>query len=78
MLEFMRGKTRKGGLRKVLLQLHRDERGADMLEKLLIVAALVLPLLAILILFGTQLKDWLAEQWAKIMGESDDLDETPF
>ena len=38
---------------------HREEKGAEGLEKLLIVAAIVLPLLAILIAF----KDWIVE-WA--------------
>lgn len=73
MLKFLRGKTRKGGLRKMLLKLHRDERGAEALEKLLIIAALVIPLLGILIFYGAQLKEWLSDLWGKMTGKSDEL-----
>jgi Flp pilus assembly pilin Flp len=73
MFKFLRGKARKGGLRKMLLDLHRDERGAEGLEKLLIIAALVIPLLGILIWYGSELKGWLEELWGKVTGKSGDL-----
>jgi Flp pilus assembly pilin Flp len=46
-----------------LKKLHRDERGAEGLEKLLIVAAIVLPLLGLLIWFRDELKDWVKGLW---------------
>ena len=49
--------------RRVLKTLHRDERGAEGLEKLLIVAAIVLPLLGLLILFRQSLGDWVVGEW---------------
>jgi len=58
----------------ILARIHRDEQGDQGLEKLLIIAALALPLLGILILYGDQLKEWLADKWDDIRGRSDDLD----
>ncbi|MEM9420520.1 MAG: hypothetical protein AAGA25_15935 [Planctomycetota bacterium] len=49
--------------RRALSTLHRDERGAEGLEKLLIVAAIVLPLLGLLILFRQTLGDWVVGEW---------------
>jgi len=46
-----------------LKRLHRDERGAEGLEKLLIIAAIVLPLLGILILFRNEIKEWVVNIW---------------
>ena len=53
-------------LKNVLARLHRDERGAEGIEKLLIIAAIVLPLLGILLIF----RDWITE-W--VQGEADDI-----
>lgn len=47
-------------------RIHHDDRGAEGLEKLLIIAAIVLPLLAILIFF----RDWITE-W--VQGEAEDV-----
>jgi len=58
----------------ILARIHRDEQGDQGLEKLLIIAALALPLLGILILYGDELKEWLADKWDDIRGRSDDLD----
>jgi hypothetical protein len=44
-----------------LLGLHKDERGAEGLEKLLIIAAIVLPLLGILIYFSKDIMTWSKE-----------------
>ncbi|KPJ75662.1 MAG: hypothetical protein AMK72_11945 [Planctomycetes bacterium SM23_25] len=46
-----------------LKRLHRDERGAEGLEKLLIIAAIVLPLLGLLIIFRDKIKDWVVAIW---------------
>jgi Flp pilus assembly pilin Flp len=47
----------------MLKDLHRDERGAEGLEKLLIVAAIVLPLLGILIYFSKDIMNWVNSIW---------------
>jgi Flp pilus assembly pilin Flp len=54
-----------------LKQLHRDERGAEGLEKLLIVAAIVLPLLGLLIIFRNEIKDWVTQIWKDARGQAE-------
>jgi hypothetical protein len=49
------------GMVSRLKSLHRDERGAEGLEKLLIIAAIVLPLLGILIFFAKDIMTWVKE-----------------
>jgi len=55
-----------------LKQLHADERGAEGLEKLLIVAAVILPLLGLLIFFRDEIKAWVIEIWERARGEAED------
>jgi len=43
--------------------LHRDEQGADMLEYILIVAAVALPLLAVVIWFWKDIASWAGQLW---------------
>ncbi|MDD4891196.1 MAG: hypothetical protein PHU85_14840 [Phycisphaerae bacterium] len=53
---------------KLLGKLHRDEQGAEGLEKLLIVAAIVLPLLGLLIVYRDSIGNWLRNSWNSIVG----------
>ena len=55
-----------------LKQLHRDERGAEGLEKLLIIAAIVLPLLGLLIFFRNEIKDWVTGLWEEAKQKADE------
>jgi len=55
----------------MLRRLHGDERGAEGLEKLLIVAAVVLPLLGLLIIFRNEIKTWVVDIWNKAKGEAE-------
>lgn len=59
-----------------LRSLHRDERGAEGLEKLLIIAAIVLPLLGLLIVFRNEIKDWVGKVWKDARGEAETWDPT--
>jgi len=53
----------------ILGRLHRDEVGADEgMNKLLIFAMVALPLLALLILFGTQILEFATERWDQVFG----------
>jgi Flp pilus assembly pilin Flp len=63
-----------------LKQLYRDERGAEGLEKLLIIAAIVLPLLGILILFRNEIKEWVVGIWEEATKEAGGTgdDDTPW
>lgn len=56
----------------VLKRLHEDDRGAEGLEKLLIIAVIVLPLLAVLIAFRKAINEWVVSLWRDIKGEADD------
>jgi len=53
-------------------RLYADERGAEGLEKLLIIGAIVLPLLGVLIIFRNGVKDFAKNMWNKIVGDSGD------
>ncbi|MHC4986140.1 MAG: Flp family type IVb pilin [Planctomycetota bacterium] len=48
-------------LRRTALALHRDDRGADMVEYVLIIAGIALPLLGVIIFFWSDIKDWVFE-----------------
>ena len=61
-------KLQTSALRSALMHIHSDEQGAEGAEKVLIIAALVLPLLAILLFFKDAIKDWLKSQWEAIKG----------
>lgn len=58
----------------LIKRLHRDERGAEGLEKLLIISAIVLPLLGVLIWFRDDIKEWLKQKWDDVRGKDADLD----
>jgi len=53
---------------------HREEKGAEGLEKLLIVAAIVLPLLGLLIYFRDWITEWVGGEAEDVRTDSDDYD----
>lgn len=53
-----------------LRQFHNDQRGAEGLEKLLIVAAVVLPLLGVLIVFRNELAAWVKGLWKNVQSDA--------
>lgn len=69
-----KGVTRSESAMKVVLsmlkRLYSDERGAEGLEKLLIIAAIVLPLLGLLIAFRGDIGEWVTNLWQQIKGEA--------
>ena len=63
---------------KRLRALHRDEQGADMVEYILIVAAIGLPLLAVIIYFWKDvIQPAVAGMLDSILGEAEDTVENP-
>ena len=54
----------------LLKRLHEDDRGAEGLEKLLIIAVIVLPLLGLLIWFRNDISEWVGGLWSQIKGEA--------
>lgn len=55
-------------IKSALLRLHQSEQGAEGLEKLLIIAAIALPLLGVLIYFRNELGEWVSGKWEDISG----------
>ena len=55
-------------------RLHRDERGAEGLEKLLIIAAIVLPLLGLLLYFKDEITEWVTRAWDSQRDKADDYE----
>lgn len=53
-----------------LLALHRDEKGADMIEYILVVAAIALPLLAVVIWFWKDISKWADKLWTEAKDET--------
>ena len=58
----------------ILKRLHADDRGAEGLEKLLIIAAVVLPLLGLLIFFSKDLMAWVKGLWEQLKGGAPPVD----
>jgi Flp pilus assembly pilin Flp len=54
--------------------LHSDEQGADMVEYVLIVAAVALPLLAVIIWFWKDISIWIGEVYTNIRSGNADTD----
>ena len=57
----------------MLKRLHSDQRGAEGLEKLLIIAAIVLPLLGLLIWFSKDIMDWVRGLYEEIKSGAPDV-----
>lgn len=64
-------------LRATASRLHRDDRGAEALEKLLLVAVVVLPFVGVLIFFREQLDEWVRGNWEDIVAEGEVEDIVP-
>jgi len=57
-------------IREFASRLHRDEQGAEGLEKLLIIGAVILPLLGILIYFRGQISEWVDGLWTEVQDDT--------
>jgi Flp pilus assembly pilin Flp len=60
-----------------LKRLHRDEGGAEGLEKLLIIAVVVLPLLIALVWFRDDIGQWVSDLWNSLKGQAQQPVPTP-
>jgi len=50
---------------ELLARLHRDDRGADMVEYILIIAIVSLPLLGVLIYYWHDIVMWVNQKWGE-------------
>jgi len=57
-----------------LIRLYRCEKGAEGLEKLLIIGAIVIPLLGLLIIFRGKITDWTQGMWNNVQDDSQSYD----
>ena len=64
-------------LRDMLVKLHRSEQGAEGLEKVLIIAAIVLPLLFVLIVFRNKISEWVSDSYTSVKSDADAPPTTP-
>jgi hypothetical protein len=62
------------GLVAFFKRLHASEQGAEGLEKLLIIAAIVLPLLGLLIFFRGEILGWVTGEWDRVRDDAADFD----
>jgi hypothetical protein len=58
-------------LRDGARRLYACERGAEGLEKLLIIGAIVIPLLGVLIFFRNEISQWVEGLWGDIQDDAD-------
>ena len=63
-------------IKKTLSALHSDEQGADMVEYILIVAAVGLPLVAVIIWFWHEISGKASEWWEQISGSQSPSSQT--
>ncbi len=57
---------------RALSRFHTDEQGDEGVNKILIIAMIVVPLVIVLILFGKNIVEWFQEAWKKLTGTSKD------
>lgn len=56
-------------LTSFLKRLYKDEQGAEGLEKILIIAAVALPLLGLLIYFRDYISEWLGTEVSEVTSD---------
>jgi len=57
-------------MKNFAMRLWRDEEGAEMIEKILIIAAVALPLLLVLLIFRDRISEKLAEWWEPVRDDT--------
>ena len=68
-------------LKETALELWNDDTGAQMVEKVLIIAAISLPILAVLLFFSGEIREWVGDNWRNITGNAgtnNDPNDSPF
>ncbi len=55
----------------VAYSLYKDEQGANMVEYILIIAAIALPLLAVVLWYRNEISEWAREKWDDVRNVDD-------
>ena len=74
-------KDRYNNIKEAIIELCSDDQGAEGLEKVLILAAVALPLLAVLLFFAGDIREWVASNWESVVGnagDNNDVGDNPF
>lgn len=58
-------------LARKMMALHKDEQGASMVEYALIIAAVALPVLAVILWYRNEIAQWAKDKWEVVKGTSD-------
>ena len=58
--------TMMNKLKTMMGRMHRDEKGADLVEYVLIIAAVALPVLGIVIWFKDEIGTWISEAFEEV------------
>jgi len=58
-------------MKSLASRLYRDEQGAETIEKLLILGAIVLPILIALVLFRNQISEWVGGRFEEVTDADD-------
>ena len=68
------GRTSDGkpSVLRALRRFHTDEQGDEGVNKILIIAMIVVPLVIVLILFGKNIVEFFQKAWEKLTGTSKD------
>ena len=69
--------TAKAALTRII----REEKGAEGIEKILILAAVALPLLGLLLFFSGEIREWITSNWESVTGtagQENDAGDDPF
>ena len=61
-------------LKTMMGRMHRDEKGADLVEYVLIIAAVALPVLGIIIWFKDEISTWIGESYDKVRDDDGGTD----
>ncbi len=61
-------------IKDAIIRLYRCEKGAEGLEKLLIIGAIVIPLLGLLIIFRGRITEWTQNMWGDVQDDSESYD----
>jgi len=57
-------------------RLYHCEKGAEGLEKLLIIGAIVIPLLGLLVFFRSAIGEWVGDMWEDVQSDSSNTYDT--
>lgn len=63
-------KNRIRQIARLIARLHESEQGAEGLEKILILAAVVIPLLGVLLIFRDRIQTWVGDSWESMTGNA--------